>query len=76
LHDSVEAPDPVTLVGVSVHVRPVAGLMLEVRLTAPLKLWSAVIVIVEVPAVPALTVTVVGLAAIVKSWTVYVTVAE
>jgi hypothetical protein len=60
-------PDPVTLVGVSVQVNPVAGLMPEVRLTTPLKLWSAVIVTVEVPAVPALTVSVVGLAAIVKS---------
>jgi len=76
VHDSVEVPELVALVGVRVHVRPVAGLMLEVRLTTPLKLWSAVIVIVEVPEVPAFTVTGVGLADIVKSWTVYVTVAE
>ena len=72
----MEVPDPVTLVGVSVHVIPVAGLMLEARLMAPLKLWNPVTVMVEVPEVPALTVTVVGLAAIVKSWTMYVTVAE
>ena len=64
------------LVGASVHVIPVAGLMLDARLTAPLKLWSPVTVIVEVPEAPAFTVTVVGLAVIVKSWTVYVTVAE
>jgi hypothetical protein len=66
----MEVPDPVTLVGVSVQDSPVAGLMLEVRLTAPLKLWTAAIVIVEVPAAPAFTVTVVGFAPIVKSWTV------
>jgi hypothetical protein len=60
-------PDPVTLVGVSVQVSPVAGLMPEVKLTTPLKPWSAVIVTVEVAAVPALTVSVVGFATIVKS---------
>lgn len=50
--------------------------MLEVRLTTPLKPWSAVTVIVEVAPTLALTVTVVGLAATVKSWIAYVTVAE
>jgi hypothetical protein len=69
-------PDPVTLFGVVVQVNPVAGLILEDRLTTPPKPWSAVIVTVEVAAVPAFTVTVVGLAEIVKSWTVNVTVAE
>jgi hypothetical protein len=68
-------PEPVTLVGVSVQVSPVVGLMLEARLTTPLKPWSAVIVMVEVPA-PVFIVTVVGLAATVKSWTVSDTVAE
>jgi hypothetical protein len=53
-----------------------AGLMFELRLTTPPKLWSAVIVIVELAAVPAVTARVVGLAAIVKSWLVNVTVAE
>jgi hypothetical protein len=72
----VEAPDPVTLVGVRVQVKPVAGLTVEVRLTNPLKPCWAVIVIVEVPEAFAETVTLVGLAVIVKSWTVYVTVAE
>jgi uncharacterized protein (DUF983 family) len=76
LQESADVPDPVTLFGVSVQVNPVAGLMLEVRLTTAPKPWSAVVVIVEVAAVPAFTVTVVGLAAIVKSWTVNVTVAE
>ena len=60
-------PEPVTLVGVSVQVRPVAGLMLEVRLTTPLKPWSAVIVTVEVPADPAFEVTAAGAAVNVKS---------
>jgi len=60
-------PEPVTLVGVSVHVRPVAGLMLEVRLTTPLKPWSASMVTVEVPVDPAFRVTAVGLVATVKS---------
>jgi hypothetical protein len=67
LQDRVEVPDPVTLVGVRLQVSPVAGLIVEARLTTPLKLWRAVTEIVEVPAVPARTVTAVGLAAMVKS---------
>jgi hypothetical protein len=70
LHDKVEVPDPVTLFGVSVQVKPVTGLMLDVSPTIPLKLWRAEIVIVEVPAVPPFTLIVVGLAVIVKSWIV------
>jgi hypothetical protein len=50
--------------------------MLEDSDTTPENPWSAVTVMVDVPAVPAFTVTAVGLAAIVKSWTVKVTVAE
>lgn len=76
LQESVEIPEPATLVGVRVQVRPVVGLMLEVKLTTPLNPSSAVTVIVEVPEAPARTVVVVGLAAIVKSWTVKVVVAE
>lgn len=64
------------MVGVSVQVSPVAGLMLEARLTTPLKLWIGAIVMVDVPAAPVFIVTLVGLAATVKSWTVYNTVAE
>jgi len=75
-HDSVLVPEPLTLVGVRVQVKPVAGDTVAVRLTTPLKPWSAVTVIVEVPAPFALTVTLVGLAAMVKSCTVKVTVAE
>jgi hypothetical protein len=58
VHDSVEAPDPVTLVGdVAQEV------LLVARLTVPAKPLSALTVTVEVPAEPALTFTVVGLAA-------------
>lgn len=74
MQDSVDVPDPVILVGVSVQDRPVAGPIIEARLTTPLKPWTAVIVTVEGPAAPAFIVMVVGLAAIVKSWTVYVIV--
>jgi len=37
LQDSVEVPEPVTLVGVRVQVRPVAGDTVVDRLTTPLK---------------------------------------
>ena len=67
MQDKVDVPDPVTLVGVRVHVRPVAGDMVAARLTVPLKPLRAVTVTVEVPEAPARIVTVVGLAAIVKS---------
>ena len=65
----MEVPDPVTVVGARVQVRPVAGLTVEVSPTSPLKPCWAVIVIVEVPDCPATTVTVVGLVAVVKSCT-------
>jgi hypothetical protein len=67
LQESVEVPEPVTLVGVRVQVKPVAGPMLEVKLTTPANPSSAATVIVEVPEAPARTVALVGLAAIVKS---------
>jgi hypothetical protein len=67
LQESVEVPEPATLVGVRVQVNPVAGLMLEVKLTAPANPSSADTVIVEVPETPARTVALIGLAAIVKS---------
>ena len=67
LQESVEVPEPVTLVGVMVQVKPVVGLMLEVKLTTPANPSSAATVIVEVPEAPARTVALVGLAAIVKS---------
>ena len=70
MQERVEFPEPVTLVGVRVQVRPVAGDTVAVRLTTPLKACSAVTVIAEVPDAPARMVALVGLAAIVKSWTV------
>ena len=71
MQDRVELPDPVTLVGATEH-----EVLLVVRLTTPAKPFNPVIVIVEVPAEPARTVTLVGLAAMVKSWTTNVTVTE
>jgi hypothetical protein len=61
-HDNVALPEPVTLVGVMLH-----AVLSAVRLTAPVKPFTAVTVMVEVPAVPTLAVTVVGLAVTVKS---------
>jgi len=75
VHDRVLVPEPVTLVGVRVQVIPVAGTEADVRLTTPANPLTAVTVIVDVPAWLTLTATLVGLAAIVKSWTVTVTVA-
>jgi hypothetical protein len=69
VQDNVEDPEPATLVGVRVH-----AVLLDARLTVPVKPWRAVMVIVELPADPAFTVTLVGLAAMVKSWIVKVTV--
>ena len=62
VQDSVELPEVVTLVGLSVQ-----AVLLLARLTVPVNPLSGVIVIVEVPADPALTVSLVGLAVIVKS---------
>ena len=71
VHDSVALPEPVTLVGEMVH-----DVLLVVRLTTPVKPLTAVIVIVDVPAVPAFTVTIVGVAVMVKFTMLYVTVTE
>lgn len=49
--------------------------MLDAKLTTAPKPPCAVMAMVDVPAVPAFTVTSVGLAEIVKSWTAYITVA-
>jgi hypothetical protein len=59
-----------------VQVRPVLGDTVEARATVPANPFSAVTVTVDVPLTPARTVTLVGLAAIAKSCTVYITVAE
>ncbi len=57
------------------QVNPVAGDTEEVRATVPVNPWSGATVIVEVPAVPALAVTLVGEAVTEKSLMVTVTVA-
>jgi hypothetical protein len=62
------------LAGVSVHVNP-AGDTELVRATVPVNPWTGATVIVEVPGVPAVVVTAVGLAVTVKSFTVTATVA-
>ncbi len=73
--DSVDVPEvPVILVGVKVQVKP-DGDTLLVRVTVPPA--GLLTVIVDVPATPALTVTLVGLAVTVSwPWTITVTVAE
>jgi len=72
---SVEVPEPPEmLVALRVQVRFVE-LVMTTRVTVPVKPLIGATVIVEVPATPALTVTLVALAVTVKSWTWYVTVA-
>ena len=71
VQDRVALPEPVTLVGETVH-----DVLLVVKLTTPPNPLIPVTVIAEVPAALALTVTEVGLATIVKSWTTNVTVTE
>jgi len=69
VHDRVEVPEVprVTLAGLSVQVNPVEGDTDDVRVTVPVNELIEVTVIVEVPAVPALTATLVGLAVTEKS---------
>ena len=62
VQDDVVLPDPVTLCGETLH-----EVLLLDRLTVPVKPFRGVIVMVEVPAEPALTVSVVGLATMAKS---------
>jgi len=57
VHESVELPEPVRLVGISVH-----AVLLVDRLSRPVKPFRAVTVTVEAAAVPALTVMLTGLA--------------
>jgi hypothetical protein len=72
--DSVDDPEPpVMLVELRVHVRPEDGLL--VRATVPVNPFTGATVIVDVPEAPALTVTEVGLAEMVKSTTFTVMVA-
>jgi hypothetical protein len=70
LQERVEVPEPVTLVGVRVHARVLAGLTLDVNVTAALNPFRAVRAMVDDPEAPAFTVRLVGFAVVVKSWTV------
>src|SRR5947208_15328839 len=69
VQERVEVPAPVTLVGVRVHAA-----LSEERVTGLLKPLTAAMVIVEAPAWLTFTLTLVGLATIVKSCTVNATV--
>jgi hypothetical protein len=62
LQDRLALPEPVTLVGLTTH-----EVLFVPRLTTPARPFRPVTVMVEVPGVPALTVTLVGFAEIVKS---------
>jgi hypothetical protein len=78
VQDSVAVPEgevvvSVMLVGLIVHVRPVEGDGLAVRLIVPAKPLGLETVIVDDPGVPEKTTRPVGLALKVKSCTVYVT---
>jgi len=71
MHERVELPEPVRLIGEGVH-----AVLLVARLTPPEKPLSPVMLIVEVPAEPGLTVTLAGLDVMLKSWTMKVMVTE
>lgn len=62
LHDSVVVPDPITFVGDTVH-----EVLLVARLTVPAKPFWPTAEIVDIPWALTLTVTLAGLAVIVKS---------
>jgi hypothetical protein len=64
VHESVELPEPVTLVGDKVH-----EVLFVVRPTMPAKPLTAETVIVELPPEFTFMLTLAGLAMIVKSWT-------
>src|SRR2546425_9153156 len=59
--DSVEYPDAVKMVTLSVHERPVLGETVSLAVTVPKNVTSYVTVMVEVPVVPGSTATLVGL---------------
>jgi len=67
--DTVDVPEVprATLFGNSVQVRPVVGDTVTTRLTVPVKPWTEVTVIVDVPLAPERTVTLAELADTVKS---------
>jgi hypothetical protein len=66
----------VTLVGERVHTRPLFGETIALSATVPVNPCTLFTIMVDVPATPALTVTLGGLEEMVKSSTVIVTVVE
>jgi hypothetical protein len=72
LQDRVEVPEVPRLIEVveSEHVSPDAGEVEFVRATLPVKPFTDVTLMVELPTAPASTVRLDGLVVIVKSWTV------
>jgi len=78
LHDTVVVPEAPKLIEVAENeqLNPDDGEVEFVRATVPAKPFTDVTLIVELPTAPAKTVTLVGLAATVKSWTVYAIVTE
>jgi hypothetical protein len=74
-HDRVELPAPAMIVDEIVHDKFVE-LVVTTRVTVPVKLLTGATDIVEVPVIPVLTLTLAGLAEIVKSCAWKVTVAE
>ena len=71
MQDSVELPEPATLFGAAEQ-----DVLLVFRLTTPERPFTAVTMIVEVPAEPTFKLTFVGFPAMPKSWTVYAIVTE
>src|SRR5256884_9419000 len=69
VHDRVNVPEPVTLVGGRVQVMPVAGLLVEAKLPTPGNPLPAAMSISEVPPWFPLRGTFVGWAAFGRSWT-------
>lgn len=70
VHDRVALPEPVTLVGETLH----EAVVFVARVTTPAKPFWPVTVMPDVPAALTFTLTLVGLPPIVKSWTTNVTV--
>jgi hypothetical protein len=73
--DKVDVPEPEMLIGESGQESPVDGDAVDVRPTCPTNPLTLLIVKVESPAVPTVTLMAVGPAVIVKSWMVNVMVA-
>jgi hypothetical protein len=65
--ERVDVPDPDMLIGESVQESPVDGDAVDVRVTGPVNPLTLLIVNVEFPAVPTVTLTAVGPAVMVKS---------